>query len=48
MTLRVFGGDTQPLRRMITRFASVQNPDDSIPDGALYHHSHVLPDYNAY
>lgn len=48
MTLLVSGGDTQTLRSMIAWFASVQNADGSIPDGAIYDHTHVLIDYNAY
>ena len=48
MTLLVSGGDTQTLRSMIAWFASVQNADGSIPDGAIYDHAHVLIDYNAY
>jgi hypothetical protein len=48
MTLLVSGGDTATLRSMIAWFAAMQNEDGSIPSGAIYAHTHVLVDYNAY
>ena len=48
LTLLVAGSHATTLRAMIAWFASVQNPDGSIPDSPIFDHSQVLIDYNAY
>ena len=48
MTLLAAGDRLLTVRTMIWWFASVQNPDGSIPASPLLDHSTVLIDYNAY
>jgi hypothetical protein len=48
LTLLVDGSHAATLRAMIAWFASVQNPDGSIPDSPIFNHTNVLIDYNAY
>jgi alpha-L-rhamnosidase-like protein len=48
MTLLVAGSHAATLRAMIAWFASVQNPDGSIPSSPIFDHTKVLIDYNAY
>jgi hypothetical protein len=48
MTLLTAGSHVATVRAMIGWFASVQNPDGSIPASPIFDHTKVLIDYNAY
>jgi hypothetical protein len=48
LTLLTAGEEAPTVRAMLAWFASVQNPDGSIPDSPIHGHGDVLMDYNGY